>query len=856
MGKQVRRVSILLFLSGCCALILQSAWINASRLIWGCSTRASSVGMAVFMGGLGLGGLYFGKKVDRHPRPLTLFALLELLAAIIAASFPFLLPHTMGSNAWFVTALIFTSTFFLGGTFPAAMRAAAESVDSDRRVGGRLYGINTLGGAAGAFLVTFYLIESFGLKRTMILASSLMILTAGFAFWISSRGFTRIGVRRSPFTAPSGSVPFVLFMSGAVGFSFFLMEIVWNRMLTPLLGGSVFTLGLVLAITLVGLGLGGMVYQYWERPVLGLKTLAPVLLAEALAIILPFALGDQIAIWTLLLRPPDGPFRFFFLIVGWTMITTLVVAPTALIAGFQFPLLISLLGRGEERMGVHVGLAFACNTLGAVVGLLAGGLLLLPMFSATVLWKAIPCLLILLAFACRRDLFMVGNAFFLSLFLFSAGPTSAWRHSGIGAGRASLPDASSEAVRNWLAEERRLLVWQKEGVESSVALILSPTQGLSFSTNGKVDGSARGDAPTTVWLGLLGGLLHPEPKSALIVGLGTGATAGWAARVSSIQQVDVVELEPTVLEVARATAQINQDLLENPKARIRFGDARNALQNSQVKYDLIISEPSNPYRAGVASLLTEDFYQIAASRLQPKGMFIQWIQAYETDETTLQILHATLHSVFPYLEAWEPNGQDLILVGSKDPISHRYLRERGLQPPFRDAIRSIWRIINPEEIHFHTVSVDSDMPLNTDDRMVLEYAFARTVGQNVHVRLNQENKFFDSLEEKSMDQMQILTPGEPELLSAKHAWEAGNVALAKNFLSQSIRQFQRNPWPLFRSLNETLSLARSISEKDHESAKEFGHLLRPPFSLYLFNDARVETQAELERLVAPSRELD
>jgi spermidine synthase len=181
------------------------------------------------------------------------------------------------------------------------------------------------------------------------------------------------------------------------------------------------------------------------------------------------------------------------------------------------------------------------------------------------------------------------------LFLSATGPTAAWRHSGIGAGRVAPGQvfASPNRFREWASLVRREIVWEGDGTESGVALIHSRS-GYAFVVNGKSDGSARDDAGTQVVSGLLGALSHPNPRSALVIGLGTGSTAGWLGVVPSIERVDVVEIEPLILDVARACAPVNRDVLNNPKVHITIGDARETLLTTRDRYDVIASEPSNP----------------------------------------------------------------------------------------------------------------------------------------------------------------------------------------------------------------------------------------------------------------------
>jgi spermidine synthase len=211
---------------------------------------------------------------------------------------------------------------------------------------------------------------------------------------------------------------------------------------------------------------------------------------------------------------------------------------------------------------------------------------------------------------------------------------------------------------------------------------------LSFVVNGKVDGNARNDAPTQVMGGLLGALLHPGPHRSMVIGLGTGSTAGWLASLPGMETTDVVELEPAVLEVARLCGPVNQAAMDNPRVHTRIGDAREALTAGRGRYDLVFSEPSNPYRAGVAGLFTREFYQAAAARLAEDGLFLQWVQAYDVDDWTVATVVATLQSVFPEVQVWHVHQADLLLVGGRRPLrlDAERLRARMREEPF--AVRA------------------------------------------------------------------------------------------------------------------------------------------------------------------------
>ena len=402
-------ISLLLFGSGMSALIYQTVWLREFRLIFGCSTSASAAVLAIFMGGLGAGSIVLGAKVDKMPRrPLRFYALLELFVTISAAASPFLIPlvrakyvdlggvtelgalPATGLRLLFSLFVLIVPTFLMGGTLPAAGRVAEKETDISRRKMALVYGANTLGAVAGVVISTFYLLEHFGNRITLWLACGLNLLVAliAFAAFLASHPVVATSPEKIPDDETARPpVVIVLLAATIVGFVFLLMELVWYRMMAPLLGGSTFTFGLLLAIALLGIGLGSFAYAFfgWERRP-RLSAFALTCAAEAFFIAAPFALGDRIAVLALLLRPL-GAFGFYGHVAAWSQIGAIVVLPAAFFAGVQFPMLIALLGKGRERIGWHTGLAYACNTAGAIAGSLAGGFGLLPLLSATGAWK-------------------------------------------------------------------------------------------------------------------------------------------------------------------------------------------------------------------------------------------------------------------------------------------------------------------------------------------------------------------------------------------------------------------------------------------------------------------------------------
>ena len=865
MTRGSARVAPLLFFSGACALAYQTTWLRQFRLIFGASTFATAAVLAIFMGGLGAGSAILGKRADAHAKPLAFYGKLELLIAATAAlSQPLLIvvskiyfgvggSVTLGIFGATIVRLILATlilgapTFLMGGTLPAAARAVSS--DAARRDVAVLYAMNTLGAVAGTLATTFYLLEALGNRAALFIAvgvnvvvglTALVIASAQSNGALASAGLARsLSTAQPPAEAGAPFARFVFVAASVAGFAFLLMELVWYRMLAPLLGGTTFMFGLILAIALLGIGAGGAAYALRggeSRATIGGFALTCTL--EALAIIFPFALGDRIAIVANLIRPL-GHIGFAGSILSWCAITFIVVFPAAFIAGIQFPLLIALLGRGRERVGSHVGGAYAFNTAGAIAGSLAAGFGLMPLLGATGCWLLAAYLLIALGalaiiVAVRaRQLEIAGVASIIALFAiggsFSLGPTAVWRHSGIGAGRAADPKSRRD-IHLWVNEERRTLAWDADGRESSIAL--DAGDDLAFIVNGKADGSARGDASTQVMGGLLAAILHPNPRTACVIGLGTGSTAGWLGAVPSIDRVDVVELEPVVLRIAQAMSPVNHNVLANPKVHIRIADAREVLLASRAKYDVIFSEPSNPYRAGVASLFTREYYEAIASRLASRGIFVQWVQTYDIDNATFATIDHTLTSVFPHVETWSGESGDLLLVATREPllVDRNIIGARLRQQPWRDAVHNTWQTESVDEFFSHHLAAIAakTTSMNTDDRTLIEFGFARTLGEG--------NSF--AIDWPTTPQRRTWSAGETEAILAESLVDQQRFAEAAPHASRAFAEYRTNAWMDSTTMGRLFDAAVVIARHDRVLAMQMFDAIGHPFAAAQWDDAR------------------
>jgi hypothetical protein len=269
------------------------------------------------------------------------------------------------------TLVLIVPTFLMGGTLPAAARAVASEDDQSRRSLALLYGCNTMGAVTGAALSTFVLVEALGNRMTLWLACAVNIAIAVIARAIGRSGQSsrdRNGTTSTTRSQADGDSRFVIFAAALVGFAFMLMELVWYRMLSPILGGSTFTFGLILIVALLGIGIGGGVYSLRSaHRRVHLRGFALTCAIEALFLAIPYALGDKLAVLALMLRPL-GSVGFAAQVFGWAIVACIVVLPASIVAGYQFPMLIGLLGEGRTGVARHTGLAYAANTVGASSG--------------------------------------------------------------------------------------------------------------------------------------------------------------------------------------------------------------------------------------------------------------------------------------------------------------------------------------------------------------------------------------------------------------------------------------------------------------------------------------------------------
>ena len=704
-----RRALYLVFaLSGLTGLVYEATWTRYLQLFLGHAAYAQVLVLSLFMGGMAAGALVASRVSRMAVAPLIAYAAIEALLGVAALVFhplfdavttyayESLLPGTQGSGTvqllqWLLaTALILPQSVLLGMTFPL-MSASVLRLGSERggRVFAMLYFSNSAGAVIGVLLAGFWLIEDYGLKATMMTAGVSNLVVAASAAWIARRrpGTTPPVVRAAPSEELGRALLAFAFLTGAASFVY---EIVWLRMLALVQGSSTHAFETMLSAFILGLALGGLwIRRRIERyasPVAALSRVQILMGLAALATLPAYgfafdAMGAAIA-WL----PRDDLGYAGYNVVGY-LLSAGIMVPASFFAGMTLPLLTFVLysqGRGEREIGAVYG----WNTLGAIAGAALGGLVLMPWLGAKNT----------LAVGAAVDI-AIGIA--LGAVIFRRGELTAWRTPAALAALSVMAlfvalfffqfDVTRTASgvfrdgRVHIGEDSKV-VHHADGRTATVDVVSYKAARVSISTNGKVDAEinmlrARGDLAalpgsdeyTMTLLGAVPLAYAPDARKAAIVGHGSGLTSHVMLGSPKIEAIDVIEIEPEMIRGAREFLPRVARAYEDPRARFVIEDARTFFARAPPGYDIIVSEPSNPWVSGVASLFTPEFYRHARRALAPNGLFVQWFHLYDIDRRLIGSIVRALASVFPDYVLYGTNDSDVVLVasasGSMPPVS-------------------------------------------------------------------------------------------------------------------------------------------------------------------------------------------
>jgi spermidine synthase len=808
--------------SGAGGLVLEVAWTRMLRLAFGSTTLAISTVLVAYMLGLGFGGLAAGRMAARVRNGVRAYGWVELCIGVYALLAPTLLGWIPEIGAaWLhgldfaaaslvrfglTLALLFVPTFCMGTTLPLLVRAIVRDTDGAGRRIGLLYGLNTLGAVAGVLLTSYALFPLLGLRGASYFGAGLELAVGALALtFIAPR------VAAAPTSAPTprekprrrAGMRLPLLAYGTVGFTALAYEIAWSRALSMVLGSSIYAFSNMLAAFLLGIALGSVVIGT------RLQRLRDPLLVYALGIA---ALGvlSLLTVFLLPQLPPIFTFwvRNFGTQTGWLIAVQLVLSvsvmlPPALALGALFPLLAGVLAE-EESASAATGDVYFVNTVGSAAGAFAAGFLLIPTLgvqgtlgAAVALNLAVAAVLLFWSGKARpgrRALLATVPA--LAAVLITLHPPALDPHN---LARGAF---QSEQVFGPVVEPSEILLgvpgeeirFYRDGINTSVS-VHHYRGSFSLHVNGKIDGSSFGDMPTQVLSGEVATLFGKAPEAVFVLGWATGVTVGSVAR-SPVEQIDAAELEPAIIEASHFFDQVNGRPLEDPRVRVILDDGRTHLSYGRNRYDVISSEPSNPWMVGVSDLFTAEFFRAAKLALRPGGRLLQWIPAYGMGKEAVSSVLAALRGEFPYIYGFMTDRQvpDLLVVASLEELSVDSLpRFEALSAPIRRDLERVdvystaqlWSLLRllPEDIDEIAGKASE---ANSDDNLLVELRTPWTMYSAAPEQLWNFSAAFES-------GILPLLEGSPEASDPEFLGELALAYLRRNMWEVSQTLMQRAP---------------------------------------------------------------
>lgn len=770
----LKRLTYLLFaISGFCALVYEILWTKYLSLTFGTTMVAVSLVAGTFMGGLALGSFLIGRYADREGNLLRTYAFLEFGIALSALLFPPALnlvemvyvrfslwcpscgPLTHATHLLFAALLLLPPTICMGGTFPLMCRFFARKKSGGQI--GRLYALNTLGATLGAFLAGYLLIPSLGLSATGFLAAGLNLAIA-FGSWRLSEKFG-VTEPHDVSRATRDELPLqairhrpILLAIGAIGFFSMAYEILWTRVLLLFLGNTTYAFALLLSAFLIGLALGGALYARLVHPQLDERKVFVLLcLAMGLTILITAPFYDQLAKVFQFAHEASGE-RWWHLSMLSSLIIFCIIGPATILSGALLPAAVAIINPGKTHTGEGVGLVVLHNTIGAVLGSIVAGIVLTPSLGLLGSFRLIATLNILVGlilFYQYRSSTRFGNRVpvMASLGIVIAVLPASWDVKLMNSGVYCYAPKFSEAggIDRALSGEKVLAVF--EGIETTVAVKENADRSVRyFTVNGKTDGGNGHDMATQVLVGMLPMLLHPAPQDVLVIGYGSGITVGGVKEFKNAH-VNCAEISPEVVKASTFFDIENRMALKSPNVSLFIEDGRNLLLTQNDKYDVIVSEPSNPWQAGNANLFTDEFYKLAASRLKSDGIFCQWLGLYDITPDNLRIACSTLLRHFPNVLVFKA-GADLIMVSSSRPVEIDYtiIAQHMRLPGVSASLASI-DVDNISDLiaryYFATEmtlsSFADNAAINSDDHNILEYSAHNNLGGKMFGKMQMAN---------------------------------------------------------------------------------------------------------------------
>jgi spermidine synthase len=758
-----RAIYLYFFFSGLAGLIYEVLWVRLFVMVMGGTVYSFTTVLVAFMTGLTLGGWLGGKYSDRMQQsPLLVYGVLEgliglyclfipfligLLNPVFTASYPFLLSHNFAGlllRFFFSGLVLVVPCTLMGATLPVLVRYSYSKPEQFGSTMAGLYATNTFGAVAGSFISAMVLIPWLGQRNTIYLAAGINLLIFGsiLAFRASARPeFTPLKPefaeteKTRKLTSRAALVLALYALSGAAAMVY---QVAWTRALILSLGTTLYVLGLILTAFIAGLGIGAAAVAFLvdrlKRLWLWVGVFEFVIGLSAWAVVPLFA---RLPLYTALLAHPAS--YYSWLSIEFLIGFALVFLPTFMM-GVLMPVVVRLYAQLQGGVGAAVGEVYAWNTIGAIVGSFLCGFFLiqwLGLKNCLVLASALSLLIGAAFMLCdqglgaMRAVAPVAACALTGAFLYF---TPGWKPELINSGPylyfAAYRQAASsvqELVKS--LESGPKVLFYKEGVEATVMVSENTAENIvSLKINGKADASSGKDMITQVLAGHLPLLLHPKARQAAVVGLASGVSLG-AVLDHKVEHAVCIEISPEVAAGSKYFENFNQRPLNDPRTTLIINDARFHLMHSSDKYDVIMSEPSNPWIGGEGLLFTKEYFQQARARLNPGGVMLIWIGIYDLNLESVRMIARTFAAVFPDAALWEANfGGDYLLTGFNGPLKIDYsgLKQEFNRPEVRQDLERVG-LDSPEKIISRFLMGPEQLkqfadggPLHVDDRRQLE----------------------------------------------------------------------------------------------------------------------------------------
>lgn len=688
------------FFSGATGLVLEVVWVRLLTQVFGSTNLAISTVLATFMAGLALGSWIGGRLIDRWKRDaLWAYAMCEIGVAVSAFFVPIVVRGYPELNAWLwgqldtmplvlglvrallCALLLIVPTTFMGATLPILSRAVITSDGELGTLGPRvaaLYAINTAGAVTGAFCAGFFLLPALGLSALhnlgVVVALVIGLIAAGLARWrnLPSRPAAddeaAVEVARPSLDARLALVAFAI--SGGIAMA---LEAVFSRAMALVLGSAIQSFTLVLVLFLLGISAGSAVMgRFASRSAHPLAWLAVGLTGAAASLLLVYSWLDALPGFHYDLVRSTSVELDSAAGVGIRALVAGSIAPVTFFLGAIMPLAVSAYTRSTHTVGQDVGRAYAFNTIGAVIGSLAGGFFVLPWLGIGP--GVLACVLALAAMSAVLTLrpqpthLCWANRGAIAVIVVAAVALPGVEAKKLNQGMFAFVSSDAEQWRAFQAGNE--LVYARDGRASTIT-VFENNGTFALLNNGKPDGSSHEDVHTQILLGMIPAMLHEADETdAFVIGYGTGMTVGALTQSPNIDEVDVVEIEEAVYEAAdRFFGPFTHAPEKNPAVSRHVGDGRNFLMARGGEYGIIVSEPPDIWVAGVANLFSHDFYQSVEDHLLPGGIFCQWVPLYHLRPSTIQMVYRTLRRTFDYVMVFELSNGNSIVIATDRPLT-------------------------------------------------------------------------------------------------------------------------------------------------------------------------------------------